>query len=84
MTYDDLMTTRSGEPSSPKLPVAATIRLRRCTERTPRSIAGARFARVLDLERAIMRATGCGFGAMFAAAEVDADAIARRYHIYLP
>ena len=64
--------------------VAATIRLRRCTNLTPRSIAGARFARVLDLERGIMRATGCGFGTVLAAGQADAEAVAWRYRRWLP
>ena len=60
--------------------LAATLRLRRLnTETAPRSLVHARFARVLDLERTIQRATGASFETVFDAAERDADAVARKY-----
>jgi hypothetical protein len=59
--------------------LAATLRLRRCTDATPRLTRGARFNSVLAVEQALCRATHAGFSAIFDAAERETDEILRRY-----
>ena len=56
----------------------ATSRLRLCTDATPRSIQRARFARVLELELAIMRETHLPMRAVFDAAEEASDRVLHR------